>query len=127
VSKESGNAAQTVVRSLKSPLGVPTIRDVYTNPTNAKIAESIAMIGNRGAYFIGLTDLSVEVRNIILSFLSAAATFLEKLPEIISADPAAEKAMQDATLVQAFETMVGALADMEVNTCIAYFQITQIE
>jgi hypothetical protein len=72
------------------------------------------MVGNRGAYYLGLTDLDSAVLRPCLALLEGASVFLKKLPEITCADPEEEKRLQGQELHHAFDLITGALADLEI-------------
>ena len=61
VSEPVGEWAETILRSQKSPRGYPKVREPFSNPTSGKLAEAISMLGHKGAYFLGLTDLDGSV------------------------------------------------------------------
>ena len=114
VSEPVGEWAETILRSQKSPRGYPKVREPFSNPTSGKLAEAISMLGHKGAYFLGLTDLDGSVLQVCLTLLEGAAVFLKKLPEITCAEPEAERQQQREELERGFDLLTGALADMEM-------------
>ena len=82
--------AENILRSQKKPRGSPKVREPFSNPSNGKLAEAIAMLGHRGAYYLALTDLDGAVLRICLTLLEGAAVFLKKMPEITCAEPERE-------------------------------------
>ena len=91
------------------------------------------MIGNRGAYYLGLTDLDSTVLTPCLALLEGAAVFLKKLPEITCAEPEEEKRLQIEELHHGFDLITGALADLEIifplhwNVIVIHWLLHQLE
>lgn len=133
VSETVGVRAETIVRAQKSPRGYPKVREPFSNPTSGKLAEAISMLGHKGAYFLGLTDLDGSVLRVCLTLLEGAAVFLRKRPVITCAEPEVERHQQREDLERGFDLLTGALADMEVifplhwNGIVIHWLLHQLE
>jgi hypothetical protein len=78
-------ALQTVtghLMTLKVPVDWPANPSIGDGAGGMKIAEGLAMCGERGQWIIGQLDISDEYCTVIVAILGAAAAFLKKvIPE----------------------------------------------
>ena len=72
----------SALQSLKVPVDWPSNPSIIGGGGGIKIAEGLAVCGDRGMWTIGQLDIGAECREVLIGILSAAATFLKKrLPE----------------------------------------------
>jgi hypothetical protein len=70
-----------LVNELKSKIayGRPALLDYFTDEyEKIKIAEALAFCGDVGSYFIGLTNLRTDIKDIFIELLKLSGTVISK-------------------------------------------------
>ena len=90
------------IATLKIPSGWPQLSKYFSEEyERIKLAEALAFAGDRGAYFIGLTDIDEGLKKDFIDLVTVAGQFVDK-------------AMKKADLNRLHDKLVKVLAKLEV-------------
>ena len=63
---------------LRVPADWPGVSEVLSDVTKMKIAESLALAGDRGAYILGLTDMDASYKEVLIEFIRLLGRLIMK-------------------------------------------------
>ena len=96
---------------LKVPVDWPEVTAVFTDWSKMKIAETLSMAGDRGAYLTGLTDVSEPTKKIFIRLFKVLGRMVAK-------------ALSEQEIIEVHDELMLVLATLEVKLPLYWNHIT---
>lgn len=83
LSPDRQNEIEALTRDvLKCCAEWPQLEMIFSEPKNMKIADTLAICGDRGAYIISISDLQPEYKKLFIDLVRQMGSLIEKVPSI---------------------------------------------